>query len=162
MDNDFEAEEQRTVNAGRLWAGGAATAVTAALTAVVGILVARGLVKVAVLTPSHEGAWGGANTVTYALVSAVVALGATALLHVLLLTTPRVKVFFGWIMVLLTAIAVVTPLSLTAEFDARLATAIINLAIGLVITITLSGVAGSALRERERQVESAARKKETP
>ncbi|MFK0246002.1 DUF6069 family protein [Amycolatopsis azurea] len=152
MEDDFEAEERRTVNAGRMWAGGAATAVTAvtaALTAVVGILIARGLVKVAVLAPSHESAWGGANTVTYALASAVVSLGATALLHLLLLTTPRAKAFFGWIMVLLTAISVVIPLSLTAELDARLATAIINLAIGLVVTITLSGVAGAALRTRE-------------
>ncbi|WP_051173813.1 DUF6069 family protein [Amycolatopsis orientalis] len=152
MENDFETEERRTVNAGRLWAGGAATAVTAALTAVVGILVARGLVKVPVLAPSDESAWGGANTVTYALVSAAAALAATALLHVLLLTTPRARAFFGWIMVLLTAITVVIPLSLGAGIDARLATAIINLAIGLVITITLSGVGGSALRERRGTV----------
>lgn len=148
MNNDIDDKERPTVNGGRLWAGGAATAVTAVLTAIVGILIARGLVKVAVLAPRQESAWGGANTVTYALVSAAVALGATALLHVLLLTTPKARTFFGWIMVLFTAITVVVPLSLTAALDARLATAIINLAIGLAITITLSGVASSALRPR--------------
>ncbi|MFI7115357.1 DUF6069 family protein [Amycolatopsis sp. NPDC049868] len=146
MDNDFDDKDRPPVDGGKLWAGGAATAVTAALTAIVGILIARGLVKVAVLAPSSESAWGGANTVTYALASAAVALGATALLHLLLLTTPRARLFFGWIMVLFTAIAVVMPLSLTADLDARLATAIINLAIGLAITITLSGVARAALR----------------
>lgn len=51
MDNDIDDKEQQTVNGGRLWAGGAATAVTAVLTAIVGILIARGLVKVAVLAP---------------------------------------------------------------------------------------------------------------
>ncbi|MGY6652419.1 DUF6069 family protein [Amycolatopsis sp. TRM77291] len=148
MDNDFEEKDRPAVNGARLWAGGAATAVTAALTAIVGILIARGLVKVAVLAPSREGAWGGASSLTYSLASAAIALAATALLHLLLLTAPKPRTFFGWIMVLFTAIAVVIPLSLGAALDARLATAIINLAIGLAITITLSGVAGSAIRSR--------------
>ncbi|MER6663932.1 DUF6069 family protein [Amycolatopsis japonica] len=148
MDNDFEEKDRPAVNGARLWAGGAATAVTAALTAIVGILIARGLVKVAVLAPSREGAWGGASSLTYALAAAAIALAATALLHLLLLTAPKPRTFFGWIMVLFTAIAVVIPLSLGAALDARLATAIINLAIGLAITITLSGVAGSAIRSR--------------
>ena len=39
------------VAAGRLWAGGAATAVVAALIAVVGILLARGVFDVPVLAP---------------------------------------------------------------------------------------------------------------
>lgn len=145
--NGFDADSRHSVNAGRLWAGGVATACVAVLVAIVGILIARGLVHVAVLAPSREGAWGGATTLTYALSSAGVALAATALLNLLLVTTPRARVFFGWIMVLLTAIVVVVPLSLSASLDARLATAIINLAIGLAITITLSSVAGAAVRE---------------
>ncbi|MDI5975916.1 hypothetical protein [Amycolatopsis magusensis] len=75
------------------------------------------------------------------------ALGATALLHLLLLTTPRARLFFGWIMVLLTAIAVVIPPGLVAELSPRLTTAIINLA----ITLTLSGVASTAVRRAERE-----------
>ncbi|GAA3795163.1 DUF6069 family protein [Amycolatopsis tucumanensis] len=130
---------------GRLWAGGAASACVAALVAVVGILIARGLLDIPVLAPRRAGTWGGASTLTYALVSAAVALAATALLHLLLLTTPRARAFFGWIMVLLTVIAVVVPLGLSAALDARLATAILNLAIGLSVTVTLSGVAGSAI-----------------
>jgi len=145
----FDADTRRGVNEGQLWAGGAATACVAVLVAIVGILIARGLVHVAVLAPSRKGAWGGANTLTYALSSAGVALAATALLHLLLVTTPRARVFFGWIMVLLTAIAVVVPLSLSASLDARLATAIINLAIGLSIAITLSSVARVAVRENQ-------------
>ncbi|WP_245959817.1 DUF6069 family protein [Prauserella flavalba] len=131
----------RQVKAGTLWAGGAASACVAALVAVVGILVARSLVGVAVLAPEGEGAWGGADTVTYALGSAAVAVLATALLHVLLLTTPRARLFFGWIGALVTAIGIVVPLSLSVDLGARLATALINLAIGFSIVVTLLGVA---------------------
>ena len=142
--NSSDFENRRTVNAGRLWAGGVASASVALLVAVVGILTARGIVHVPILAPKGEGAWGGANTLTYTLGAAAVALAATGLLHLLLVTTPRALVFFGWIMVLVTAIGVVMPLSLATGLDARLTTAILNLVIGLSITFTLSSVARSA------------------
>jgi hypothetical protein len=133
----------------RLWAGGGATAVVAALLAVVGILFARGLLEVAVLAPKGEGAWGNANTVTYALVCAGVALLATGLMHLLALTTPDAPKFFGWIMVLATLIAVVLPLSLTVDRESRFTTAALNLVIGIVITVLVRSVAASAARKRE-------------
>ena len=43
------------LNAGRLWAGGMATALVAGLIAVVGILVTRGLFGVSVLAPRSAG-----------------------------------------------------------------------------------------------------------
>ena len=134
----------------RLWSGGVATAVVAALLAIVGILLARGVLDVPVLAPKGEGVWGNANTVTYALVSAAIALAATGLMQLLSVTTPRFQTFFTWIMVLLTLIAVVVPLSLTVEWEHKLATAIINLVIGIAITSILNGVARSAYR-RVRQ-----------
>ena len=133
-------------DAARLWSGGVATAVVAALIAVVGILLCRGVLDVAVLSPKGEGVWGNANTVTYALVSAAVALAATALMQLLSVTTPRFPTFFSWIMVLLTAIAVVVPLSLPVDWEPKLATAAINLVIGIAITAILNGVARSAFR----------------
>src|SRR4029450_8046058 len=54
------------VDAGRLWTGALATAVVAALVAVVGVLIARGLFDVPVLAPSREGVLGNANTVRLA------------------------------------------------------------------------------------------------
>ena len=68
------------VNAGRLWAGGLATAVVAALIAVVGILVGRGLFGVAVLAPKGAGVWGDADTGWYALGAALFSLAATGLM----------------------------------------------------------------------------------
>jgi hypothetical protein len=136
---------------GRLWSGGVATAVVAALLALVGILLARGLLDVPVLAPKGEGVWGDADTVTYALVAAAVALAATALMQLLAATTPRFGTFFTWIMVLLTVIAVVVPLSLDVAWSTKLATGLINLVIGIVITFILNGVAHSAYRRSARQ-----------
>lgn len=133
---------------GRLWAGGVATAVVAALVAVVGLLIARGLFGAEVLAPKGNGIWGNANTVTYALCAAAAALLATGLMHLLSLATPAPGQFFGWIMALITAIAIVLPLTLSVRLDAKIATALINLAIGGIITILVSTVATAARRRR--------------
>jgi hypothetical protein len=138
------------LDAARLWSGGVATAVVAALLAVVGILLSRGVLDVPVLSPKGEGVWGNANTVTYALVAAGVALAATALMQLLSVTTPRFITFFTWILMLLTAIAVVVPLSLPVEWSHKLATAGINLVIGIAITTILDGVARAAWRRPPR------------
>lgn len=124
----------------RLWAAGGATAVVAALAALCGILIARGLAHVAILAPQGEGAWGDASTTVYVVLSAVCALLATALLHFLLVTTPHASTFFGWIMGLLIVVSMVIPLSLGADLDSRIATALLNLLIGLAITLPLSSI----------------------
>ncbi|MGW4519932.1 DUF6069 family protein [Amycolatopsis sp. NPDC004378] len=131
------------LQAGRLWAGGAATAVVAALTAVTGIVITRALSDATVLAPQGDGSWGAANTTNYALCAAGAALTATALLHLLAATTPRFARFFTWIGTLLTAIATALPLGLGGS--SALATAIINFVIGVVIVSTLNGVARSAV-----------------
>lgn len=132
------------IDARRLWAGGVATAVIAALLAVVGLLIARGVFEVEVLAPKGEGVWGNASTTTYALVAAAVALLATGLMHLLSVATPAPSQFFGWIMVLVTLIAVVLPLTLTVAPSAKIATAAINLVIGLAIAAVVNSMAASA------------------
>jgi hypothetical protein len=146
-------DDLRGVDAGRLWSGGVATAVVAALVAVVGLLIARGIFDVAVLAPKSDGLWGSANTTTYAICSALAALLATGLMHLLSVSTPSPSQFFGWIMVLLTAIAVVIPLTLTVDTSSKFATAAINLVIGLVITAIINSMAASArtLHRRKRR-----------
>lgn len=139
--SEYTEPAKRPIAAGRLWAGGAATAAVAALVAVVGIVIARGLFGIEVLAPRGDGMWGDAHTATYALSCAGAAFVATALLHALLLLTPQATRFFGWIMVLVTLIAVVLPLALLADLDSRLGTAVLNLTLGLVITGLLVGVA---------------------
>ena len=141
-------QSPKRVDARALWSGGAATAVVAALIALVGILVCRWLFKIPILSPQRDGAWGDASTVGYVFASAAIALFATAIMHLLLLSTPRPRVFFNWIIGLATVIAVVFPFSTTASVDQKAATALVNLVLGIAIGSLLSGVSMRATRHR--------------
>ncbi len=134
------------LDTGRLWAGGSATALVAALIAVAGIVITRGVFGVPVLAPKGDGVWGNANTVTYAFCAAGGAFAATGLLHLLLVTTPRPGRFFTWFMILLTAIGTALPLTLGMDSPSVLATAVINFVIGIATLTILNGVARSAQR----------------
>lgn len=134
------------VNAGRLWAGGAATAIVAALIAVVGILLGRGVFGVAVLAPKGEGTWGDASTGWYAFGAALCALAATAVMHLLLLATPRPMRFFGWIIALATVLAMLAPWATQKEFGPRLFTAGLNLVLGVAIGSLVAASARSSLQ----------------
>ena len=131
---------------GALWAGGAATAVVAALIALVGILVCRWLFGIPILSPRRDGAWGDASTGAYVLAAAAVALAATAIMHLLLMATPRPQTFFAWIIGLATVVAVVFPFSTTAALSSKAATAVVDLVLGFAIGSLLSGVAWRAAR----------------
>ena len=145
---DPNSGQRLLVDAGRLWMGGLVTAVVAALVAVVGVLIARGLFDVPVLAPTGEGALGNASTARLALLAAVAAVAATGLMHLLLVSTPRPFRFFTWIVSLLTLVAALAPFLTDADLDTKVATAVINLAIGLSIGSLISGAAKSALRLR--------------
>jgi hypothetical protein len=135
-----------TIAAGRLWAGGAATAVVAALIALVGILLARGVFGVPVLAPKGEGTWGDADTAKYAFYCALGALVATGLLHLLLISTPRPLKFFRWIIGLATVAAALAPFVANGTTSSKIATGVINLAVGIAIGTLLSGAARAAVR----------------
>jgi Family of unknown function (DUF6069) len=138
------------VDAGRLWAGGIATAVVAGLIAVVGIVMARGIFHVAVLAPKGSGTWGNANTATYAAAAFGVGLLATGLIHLLLLSTPAPFTFFGWIMGLCVLAAVVAPFGTDADLAPKVSTAIINAAIGIAIWSLTVSSARRSLRVQPR------------
>ncbi|WP_433291766.1 DUF6069 family protein [Actinoplanes sp. CA-030573] len=134
------------LNSGRLWAGGGATAVVAALIAVVGILIGRGIFDVEVLAPKGNGVWGDASTFWYAFGAAVAALLATGLVQVLILTTPRPMRFFGWVVGLATVAAMLAPFVTDESRGSRFYTAGLNLVLGIAIGTLVAGVARSALR----------------
>ena len=136
------------VDAGQLWAGGAATAVVAGLIALVGVLVCRWLFDVPILAPRRDGAYGNVHTTTLILVAALGALVATLLAHLLLLSTPRPMLFFGWIVGLVTLVLVVFPFSTGATMEEKIATAAVYLVIGVAIGTLISGVAHRAVRRR--------------
>jgi hypothetical protein len=67
------------VNAGRLWAGGVATAIVAALALLAGVLITRGVLGIPVLAPKAASDFGDSSTAVYAGLAAGCALLATAL-----------------------------------------------------------------------------------
>jgi hypothetical protein len=139
--------QRPSVDAGKLWAGGFGTAVVAALVAIVGILLVRGVFGIGILSPSEAGAYGDANTTTYAFGAFGVAIIATGVVHMLLLLMPRPMSFFVWIMLLVIAVGVLIPFTVVAELESQIATAGLNLVIGICILSLLNSVAGIATRE---------------
>ena len=138
------------VDARKLWAGGAASAVVAGLVALVGVLISRWLYAAPVQAPSQEGAYGDVRTT--ALIVAVMAatLAATGLAQLLMIGTLRPLMFFGWIVALASTIIVVFPFSTTAPLDAKIATAVVNLAIGVAVGTLVGGVAARSSAPYDR------------
>jgi hypothetical protein len=133
-------------DSGQFWAGAVATAIVAALIALVGILICRWTLNIPILAPAGDGAWGNAHTGEYALVAALVALAAAGLLYLLVLSTPNPGLFFRWIIGLVTLIAVVYPFSSGAPLDQKAATALVNLVLGVAIGSLLTATAARAIR----------------
>ena len=134
-----------TVDAGRLWAGGAATAVVAALVALVGLLVAR-VFDVEALRPMAGGEFLETPAARYAAAGVAAALLATGLMHLLVLTTPRPQSFFTWIVLLATAVAALLPFLRDATREEQVATSLIYVAIGICVGSLVSSVAARSIR----------------
>jgi Family of unknown function (DUF6069) len=133
------------VDAGRLWAGGAATGLVAGLVAVVGILIAEGVLNVTMVRPPLVPI-GDSFTVQYALTAALLALGATAVGHLFAVTTPRPRAFFSWLLGLVTAAGCVLPFALEGSLGGQVATSLVNLVIGLSVLSLLSSVLARTVR----------------
>ncbi len=130
----------------RFRAAGLATSIVAALIAVVGVVIARGVFKVPLFGAPESGAWGNAATIAYAFAAFGCGLLATGLLFLLLRTTPSPITYFAWIVGLVTAVAAVIPLTMGSDFGAKVATCLINAAIGIAIgTLTVSAARRSIL-----------------
>jgi Family of unknown function (DUF6069) len=140
---------QTTIDAGRLWAGGMATAVVAALIAVAGVLVSEGLFNLTMVRPPLIPV-GDSFAVRYAITAAVLAIAATALAHLLLVTTPRPRSFFSWIVGLATLVGVVLPFALDGTIGGRLATAFVDFVIGVAVLSLLGSVMARTTRPRRR------------
>lgn len=146
MTARYPEAAQPVLNAGRLWVGGLATALVAALIATAGILIGRGVFGVDVLAPKGDGVWGDASTGWYALGAAGASLVATAVLHLLVRFAPRPMLFFGWLMALATIVAMIGPFIAEDGLGSRLYTATLNLILGVAIGTLVAGSARSALR----------------
>jgi hypothetical protein len=137
------------IDAPRLWGGGLATAVVAALVAAVGVLVCRDLLHVKLVEPpllKITNSFAG----NYAITAFVAALVATGLAHLLSLVTPRPRIFFGWIVGLVTVVTMVLPFALEGNLKGKICAALINMVIGLCIASLLSAVLSRTVVDAER------------
>ncbi|MFC4006944.1 DUF6069 family protein [Nonomuraea purpurea] len=135
------------MNPARVWGGGVAAAAVSALIVVVGVMITRRLLGIRVLTPDGTPVFGNAATTQYAISAAVVALVATLLLYVLMLSTPEPTKFFSWIAGLCTVMITILPFMNSAELIPQIATAVINLIIGVAILSLLTSIGRGALEE---------------
>ncbi|GGK73493.1 DUF6069 family protein [Mangrovihabitans endophyticus] len=135
-----------SLNAGRLWSAGLATAAVAALAGFVGVLAGRALFGVALHAPDDVRMFADADAVRLCVGAAVAALAATGLVHLLWLSTPRPLTYFGWIVGLFTAAAVFMPFLAGGSLAVALIVAVIHLVVGLAIGTLITGAAASAAR----------------
>jgi hypothetical protein len=144
-----DTQYQRSVDARSLWIGGVATALVAALVAVVGVLVVRGVLSIPVIAPANtEGAIDYVGAVWVAGFAILGGLVATAIAHVLLLYAPRPLAFLGWIIGLVALAFAIWPFTVDVKTNVRIANAVLYLVIGIAIGIQLTGTANQAARRQ--------------
>lgn len=131
------------VDGRRLWAGAAATALTAALVGIAGVLAIRGLLNIPIL--GAQGRLVDNAIVFVPLVAALASIAAAALLHVLVLTTPRPRLFFGSIITAVIAVLALLVFLSPGTIQEKVATSLLYALIGIVIMGLLSGVARTAI-----------------
>ena len=134
------------MDARQVWAGGVATAVVAGLVALAGVLICRWLLNIPILAPQGQGYYGDAHTTELVIAAVAAALVATAIAHLLLVSTPRPATFLAWIIGLGTLVIVIYPFSTSAPLTQKIATAVVDLAIGIAIGSLLSGVCARAVK----------------
>jgi hypothetical protein len=137
------------IDAGRLWGGGVATALVAALAAAVGVLICRDLLNVKLVEPPLLP-FTDSFPINYAITAAILALAATGLAHLLSLVTPRPRVFFNWIVGLITVATMVLPFALEGSLKGKICAAVINMVIGICIASLLSAVLSRTVVDAER------------
>ncbi|SFQ42749.1 hypothetical protein SAMN05421810_107109 [Amycolatopsis arida] len=138
-----------SVDTRTLWMGGLATALVAALVAVVAVLITDGVFDVPVIAPANtRGAFDYVGAGWLAAFAAIAALLATAIAHLLLLLAPRPMAFFTWIIALGTVAFAVLPFTTSVRLPVQLTNAAIYLVIGVAIGTLIAGMAGRAQRPR--------------
>ncbi|WP_375044608.1 DUF6069 family protein [Actinomadura sp. NTSP31] len=139
-------ENTPAINMGRLWGGGIATAVVAALFAAAGVLIMRGVLDIPIMAPKSQGTFGDSTTAAYMVMAGVGGILATLLLHLLILMAPAPLSFYSWIAGLATLMITVLPFAAGTTLSVKVATALINFVVGMVYVALLPQVAAASLR----------------
>lgn len=145
-DGPMPGAAARRVNTARLWVGGAATAVVAALASLVCVLLVRGVLHLPVFAPRGQDAWDNLTTAGLALAAAGAGLAATLVMHLLLLAAPQPGTFFAWIISLATIAVMLLAFTTSRQLSVQVASAATYAVVGLTVGFLLSAVGRSAAR----------------
>jgi hypothetical protein len=148
---DYSWDEKTGADAGRLWAGGAATALVAAGVALVGVMVMHRLLQAPLISPGGMRQSADYAMVAFPIAAALVTLIATALLHLLMATTPSASQFFTWIASLAVILVVLQVFLDDHKILTQVETAAFYFVIGIAIISPLLGVSRTAVRHRRHQ-----------
>ena len=149
-DEYTPSSPRMVIDVPRLWSGGVATAVVAALVAWIGVLIGQSILDrdlggaAVILSPFAS------LTANYALTAALLALAATGLAHLLSVSTPRPTVFFGWIVGLFTVAGIVIPFTREGTMSDKATVAVINLVLGICVGSLLSAVIARTVVDQGR------------
>ena len=139
-----------TIDVARLWGGGLATGLVAALVAFVGVVICQEVLDIKMVHPPLLVSISNSFRLQYALTAFVLALLATGLAHLLSLTTPKPKSFFAWIVWLATIAGAVLPFAQSGDTPGKVATAIVNLVLGACIASLVSAVLSRTVFDVDR------------
>ncbi|MQY02104.1 DUF6069 family protein [Actinomadura macrotermitis] len=139
-------EGEPKIDALRLWGGGLATALVAALVAFLGVLITHGVLGVRLLVPEREEALADTAAGAYVLAAAAGALVTTLVLQLLVVLTARPMDFFARVTGLLTMVLTIAPFITGAALAREVATGLVNLFVGLTIASLLTQTGYAALR----------------
>lgn len=142
---------QLRVDAGRLWSGGAATALVAVGVTVVSLLGLRAVLDIPALAPWADRVSVGYDLMSAGIAAALAAVAATGLLHLLMYSTPRAHQFFGWIAALVVAGLILRVFVGGLTLPDQLVLSALYLLVGIAITSLLRGVGSTAMRYEERE-----------
>ena len=136
------------LDAGKLWRGAIATALVAIGVAVVGMLIIRGLLDIKIVRRTDGGDFVQATTGWYVGAAIVGTILATGLLQALMSLTPAPFRFYGWITGLVIVASAIVPWTLDAGNDTKIATSLLNIAVGSCIATLVSGIGRTAVVRR--------------
>ena len=136
-----------TVDGGRLWGTGVATALVAGLAATTVLFVARSLVGSAVLVAPPGRSPADLSYLDAFLVAFVIGLVATAVLQVLLLVVPRGTSFFAWISTLFLVLSLGPVFAMDVPMESKVwLSALHAVAYAVVVSLLLGAVPRVARR----------------
>ncbi len=139
---------EQIIDAGRLWRGAIPTALVAVGVALVGMLIIRGLFDIKIVRRTDGGEFVQATTGWYVGAAIIGTILATGLLHALMSLTPAPFRFYGWITGLAVTATAIIPWTLDAGNDTKLATSLLNIAIGACIASLVAGIGRTAVLRR--------------